>query len=340
MNAPPREAASRRARLRAGLGARLRAHRTALRRGAVIAFALLVAALLAQQAREVQWDEVVQAMRGYRAPQLAAAAALAALAYLLYACYDVLGKFYAGHPLSVARSMAVAYVSYAFNLNLGSLVGGVGFRYRLYGKLGLDVGTITRVLGFSLVTNWLGYLWVAGAIFASGTLDLPPDWAIDSAMLRVLGALLLAAAAAYVAACGLARRRRWQVHGHAVELPSLRVAALQSLLAAASWSTIGLVLHTLMPAGASYALVLGVLLVSGIAGAATHIPGGLGVVEAVFVMLLGARLPRGELFAALLAYRAVYYLLPLAAAAVLYAAMEAQGRRGRVRGAARPEGRA
>jgi hypothetical protein len=33
--------------------------------------------------------------------------------------------------------MGVTFISYAFNLNLGSLVGGVAFRYRLYSRLGL-----------------------------------------------------------------------------------------------------------------------------------------------------------------------------------------------------------
>ena len=36
--------------------------------------------------------------------------------------------------------MAVNFVSYAFNLCIGSLVGGVGFRYRLYSRLGLAPG--------------------------------------------------------------------------------------------------------------------------------------------------------------------------------------------------------
>ena len=54
--------------------------------------------------------------------------------------------------------MAVNFISYAFNLNLGALVGGVAFRYRLYTQLGLKLGVITRVLSLSMLTNWLGYV--------------------------------------------------------------------------------------------------------------------------------------------------------------------------------------
>lgn len=309
------------------VGAGLRARWPGMRRYVVGAFVLLVAVLLVQQAREVQWGEVVRAAQGYRLPQLAAAAGLTALGYLLYSCYDVLGKFYTGHQLSVPRSMAVAFVSYAFNLNLGSLVGGVGFRYRLYSKLGLSNGTVTRVLGMSLVTNWLGYLWVAGAVFVSGALHPPDDWAIDTLLLQCIGGVLLLAAAAYVVACAVSSKRSWHVRGHEIELPTLRVATIQSVVAACSWSVIGMVLYVLMPGDVPYPLVLGVLLLSGIAGAVTHIPGGLGVIEAVFVMLLGSQVPRNELLGALLVYRAVYYLLPLAVATLAYVAMEAGTRR-------------
>jgi uncharacterized membrane protein YbhN (UPF0104 family) len=63
---------------------------------------------------------------------------------------------------------------------------------------------------------------------------------------------------------------------------------------------------------------------------ATHVPAGLGVIEAVFVACLGAEVATPTLLAALLSYRAVYYLAPLALAVTGYAISElsqrAQGR--------------
>jgi uncharacterized membrane protein YbhN (UPF0104 family) len=51
------------------------------------------------------------------------------------------------------------------------------------------------------------------------------------------------------------------------------------------------------------------------------------VLEAVVVFALGARLPAHELLAAVLAYRAAYYLLPLALALPAYGLSEAAARR-------------
>jgi glycosyltransferase 2 family protein len=64
----------------------------------------------------------------------------------------------------------------------------------------------------------------------------------------------------------------------------------------------------------------------------THVPGGLGVLEAVYVAVLGARVPTASLLAALLAFRALYYVLPLAVAAALHLVLELGARR-RAKGA-------
>jgi glycosyltransferase 2 family protein len=69
-------------------------------------------------------------------------------------------------------------------------------------------------------------------------------------------------------------------------------------------------------------VVLGVLLLAAVAGVVTHVPAGLGVLEAVFVMLLSRHVGEAPLLAALLAYRAVYYLTPLGLAAGLFAWIE------------------
>jgi uncharacterized membrane protein YbhN (UPF0104 family) len=64
----------------------------------------------------------------------------------------------------------------------------------------------------------------------------------------------------------------------------------------------------------------------------THVPAGLGVLEFVFVALLSHVVPESRLIAALLGYRAIYYIAPLMVAAVLYLVMEAHAKQVRARG--------
>src|SRR5690554_3080172 len=80
-------------------------------------------------------------------------------------------------------------------------------------------------------------------------------------------------------------------------------------------------LWLLLPEGVFYPTVLGILLISSIAGAIAHIPAGLGVLETIFLVLL-TDVPQGSLVAALLAYRALYFLLPLSIAVVVYLVLE------------------
>jgi uncharacterized membrane protein YbhN (UPF0104 family) len=298
-----------------------------LRRLLLAGFFVLVASLLFSQARSIDWGGVAEVLRGYRLGTLLLAGALAAASYFVYSCFDLLGRKWTRHRVPVRQVMLVTFVSYAFNLNLGSLLGGVGFRFRLYSRLGLDSNVITRVLSLSLVTNWLGYLLLAGAVFALRIISPPDDWKIGAGALQVLGVCLLGLAAAYVLMCARSRRRAWTLRGHEFTLPPLRLALTQLLMSCANWMLIAAVIHVLLQYRVSYPVVLGVLLIAAIAGVVIHIPAGLGVIEAVFIALLEAQIPRGELLAALLAYRALYYLVPLLLATGVYFALEARARK-------------
>lgn len=291
-----------------------------------LAFFALVTYLLVTQARTVEWDQVFATVRKRSVNELVTATLLAAGSFALYSCFDLLGRYYTGHQLRPARVMTVNFISYAFNLNMGSLIGGVAFRYRLYSRLGLDTETITRVLAMSMLTNWLGYLLLAGLAFWWLPITLPPDWKIGAGALRVLGFALFAAAVAYLTLCTFARKRTWTIRGHELTLPSLRFALMQLLMSSVNWSLMAGAMYMLLDQKISYPAVLQVLLVAAIAGVITHVPAGLGVLEAVFVALLAHLMPKNELLASLLTYRAIYYLGPLAVATVVYLLVEARAK--------------
>lgn len=294
------------------------------RRIATLLFFALVVWLLFKQARTIDWSEVWTAVAEHPVRSLLLAGLLAALSHLLYSSFDLLGRHYTGHGLPTFTVMLTTFISYAFNLNLGSLVGGVAFRFRLYSRLGLDNARIGRILGISMLTNWLGYLLLAGAIFASGLLEVPAEWRIAGPPLQWLGGVLLLAGAGYIAACFLSKRRLLVLRGHELPLPTGRMALLQVVMSCTNWMLMGAMVWTLLDQRIGYPTVLGVLLIAAIAGVVTHVPAGLGVLEAVFVALLSDRIPAGELLASLLIYRAMYYLVPLALATLLHLTIEAR----------------
>ncbi|ABM35338.1 lysylphosphatidylglycerol synthase domain-containing protein [Polaromonas naphthalenivorans] len=298
-----------------------------LRRGATTVFFGLVGYLLVSQARTIEWDKVLSSLQDYPLTASWGAVALAAASYLLYSCFDLLGRHYTGHTLRAPTVMLLTFVSYAFNLNLGSVVGGVAFRLRLYSRLGLALGTITRIMSFSMLANWMGYLLLAGLVFSLKPPALPNSWKIDASQLRLTGLALLAVALAYLGACAFSRQRTLRLRGHDIELPSLKLASLQLAMGAGNWLLMSGIVFILLQQRIDFFSVASVLLLAAIAGVITHIPGNLGVLEAVFVALLSQRMPRHDLLAGLVAYRVVYYLLPLLVAAVIYLVMEARAKK-------------
>ncbi|MBD8493250.1 UPF0104 family protein [Pseudomonas syringae] len=289
-------------------------------------FFIAVPVLLFMLVKNIDWQEVKKALQSYKASTLAIAALVAAASYLTYCGFDILARYYTRHKLSVAQIIPVTFVCYAFNLNLSSWVGGIALRYRLYSRLGLDVPTITRVLSLSLITNWLGYMLLAGFVFSMGFLKLPPEWSIGSGSLQLIGVALLVVCLAYLLACRFSKRRSWTIRGQELNLPSLTQALMQASLGALNWSLMAMVIFTLLPEKAFYPAILGVLLISSIAGVITHIPAGLGVLETVFITLLAHQFSKGTLLAALIGYRAIYFLLPLMLAVVVYLVLEKSAR--------------
>ena len=198
-------------------------------------------------------------------------------------------------------------------------------------RLGVSTGNIAKILGLSLATNWFGYMALAGVIFSSGLVTMPPGWKVSTGALQGIGVVLVLLSLGYLAACQFSKKREWSVRGMEINLPSVRMACLQLALGALNWSLMAAVIFTLLPAKLDYPLVLGVLLISAIAGVITHIPAGLGVLEAVFIGLLQHEASRGSLLAGLIAYRAIYFILPLLIALVMYLGVEAKAKALRVK---------
>ena len=124
------------------------------------------------------------------------------------------------------------------------------------------------------------------------------------------------------------RTRPLRLRRFELPLPSPAIALGQALMSAVDWALAGAVLYVLLPpSGLSFLQFLGAFLVAILLGMASHVPGGVGVFEGLMVLLLKPYLTSGQLLPALVVYRAVYYLLPLAVALIGLVADEVRQRR-------------
>lgn len=296
-----------------------------LTRGVMVLFGAFVLGLLIWQATRVDWPAVFAAMAATPAKVLLAAGAVALAGHLLYSMFDLLGRHYTGHHLAPQACMLVTFISYAFNLNFGAIVGSAAMRLRLYARLGLRTPVILRVMALSMWTNWFGYLALAGVAFISLSLPLPALWHVSETALHAIGGVLLALALAYLVACATVRAGRvWLWRGHEVWLPTPRLALAQLAVGVSNWLLIAAVIWVLLQGRVAFPVVAGVFLVGVVVGIVTRVPAGLGVQEAVFVALLSPQVPEADMLAAMLTYRALYYWAPLLLAGLAYAGVEAR----------------
>ncbi len=235
-----------------------------------VLFFIAVIVLLVIYAQKVDWQDVWKVIRGYDRLALFSAIALVIVSYLIYGCYDLLGRAYCGHKLAKRQVMLVSFICYAFNLTLSTWVGGIGMRYRLYSRLGLNGSTITRIFSLSITTNWLGYILLGGVIFtadlrAAAALVHQPD---HSAHYR---RVMLILTLCYLFGCGSSsKRRHLTIKGQRLVPSQLSCAAADGALGG-ELMAMGAIIWLLLGSEINYFLVL-VLLVSSIAGVIIHIP--------------------------------------------------------------------
>ena len=235
------------------------------------------------------------------------------LAYAALAWYDRIALSHLGFDLSWGFISAVSFTTYALSHNIGmSMFSGAMVRYRAYSTKGLSATDVGVLVAFCSFTFGLGTALLGGLVLllrpddAGDLLDLPAAGA------RLAGAALLAGVALYAggSALNLGSRRfgsfRLVYPRPTIALRQLVAGPLELLGAA------GIIYWALPEAGnPGFVIVLGVFLASFSAALLSHAPGGLGVLELVFVTALPAT-PKPDVLAALLVFRLLYFLIPLA----------------------------
>lgn len=289
----------------------------------VILFAA-AAWVLHHELRIYNFHEILLALRGVMPGRIWAAAGLTLLSYTVMTGYDALALRYIGCPLPYRNIGLASFIGYAFSNNIGfSMLAGASVRYRLYSAWGLSALEVTEVVAFCTLTLWLGFLALGGLVFVAYPMALPAALHIPFGSLRLLGLVMLAVVAAY-AIISQARKGPLKIRTWEFRPPSGPLVAMQIGLAMLDWLVAGGVLLVLLgpPVGFSLTGFLGVFLLAQLFGLVSQVPGGLGVFETVAVLLLSAAHPAPAVFAALVAYRVLYYWLPLAVASLLLGGRE------------------
>ncbi|HEX7873780.1 MAG TPA: bifunctional lysylphosphatidylglycerol flippase/synthetase MprF [Sphingobium sp.] len=288
-------------------------HRIALSMALVFILAMMGFVALGRLLHEVHLHDIRAALNALGPRHILLAVAFTAVSYVALTFYDVLALRSIGQHLPYRTAALASFTSYTLSHNLGlSLLTGGSARYRVYSAAGLSVADVARVVTLASFAFWGGVITLAGAALALHPQAMDLDGVgIGSGPLQAIGVLLLVAVAGLLLWSGphgrLLKFRNWSI-----PLPGIGLALAQIGVAAIDLATASAALFVLVPGidpSLWPAFFIGYTLAI-IAVLVTHVPGGLGVFEAVVLAALPST-NRPELIAALLVYRLIYYIAPL-----------------------------
>lgn len=288
--------------------------------GVVVGIVVCAIAVLAlkRTLSALTWADVQSALLSMPAARLGIAAALVAVSYVWLSNYDRIGLWASSKVAKQRRIVTTSFVAYAVSKTFGFPAFTSGLvRLHRYRHIGFGVADLARFIVMTSSTVWLGFAILMGALLMVAPTSLLP---IDDITQRVLGTGLVALGVAWVALAskglGVVRVKKWHF-----KMPTARVAVAQLVVGSVDWILMSSVLWMLLPVSAGATLQEVALAVGAaqIVAVLAHVPGGAGVVEATLLMLFKDRVDTASLAASLVAFRVLYFLAPLALAAVFVA---------------------
>jgi len=173
---------------------------------------------------------------------------------------------------------------------------------------------IFKMVIFSGFTYLVGYLF----LIVSGYFIIPQDMRSSSTVAVAFWPCLGVFIAYFVLAAFY--KRGIPMGEYTLKMPSLGTAAMQAALGTCDVLLASLVLYSVLYplVQVPFEMYVGVFVVSHALGMLTPVPGALGVFEGLFLFFLpAAEGHEAAVFGALIAYRVIYFLIPLIVAGLI-----------------------
>jgi uncharacterized membrane protein YbhN (UPF0104 family) len=285
-----------------------------------LAAVTLAAFLLHRTLSRYTLDEIGASLAAIPTTRIALSLACAAGSYLCLTGFDWLALRYVGSDLPYRKNALASFCSLSLGHNIGfAALSSGAVRYRFYSRWGVSGADVARIIVFCGVTVGIGLATLGG-----GALLMRPDLAakmtgLDEAAIIGLGIACLAVVAGYVALAAFVRKplriRKWTL-----EMPPLRLALGQVAIGSVNFAFVaGCLYHALAGlADVTYVPVATAYVIANVGALISHVPGGLGVIETVVLYLL----PGANVVGGLVAFRVIYFLVPLAIGAPLFGISE------------------
>lgn len=240
-------------------------------------------------------------------------------AYAALAGYDRIALLHLERKVSWLFIAICSFTTYALSHTIGaSVFSGAVVRYRAYSSRGLTPKEIGVLVAFCSFTFVLGVVLLTGLV-----LVIEPDITermgelLPEGVSMTTGYVLLALVGFYVVGSWLGLKPL-TIGSFSLQYPRLPIVARQLVVGPAELlAAAGIVYFALPETGnPGYVVVLGIFLISFSVALLSHAPGGVGVLELVFIAALPEMDP-ADVLAALLVFRLFYLIIPFLIAIVI-----------------------
>jgi uncharacterized membrane protein YbhN (UPF0104 family) len=241
-------------------------------------------------------------------------------AYVALAWYDRIALIHLGkhRGISFVYVALCSFVTYALSHNIGASVFSGGMvRLRAYTAKGLSAAEVAVLVALCSFTFAFGTILLLGLVLAFEPQILAPltslsrHFAISAQAARLLGLMLIALCLVYTVGAWL-KLKPLQIGSFRLVYPRMPIVLRQYIAAPLELMGAAGIIYFALPeqGNPGFFVVLGAFLLSFSAGLLSQVPGGAGVMEAVFVAVMPG-VPAPAVVAALLIWRLFYLILPL-----------------------------
>lgn len=272
-------------------------------------------------ARSFHYHALIQALRQLQKPAIVWSVCATALSFAALIARDLCALRYAGARPPVSAIFLAGFCGSALGnaVGVGTLTGGA-VRYRIYGAAGVARNEIGQVMVFIAKGFSFG---LAGFTAFVMLIDAAPMGHLLGWPVVIFRAAAIAVLAISFTLVPLCRRGIVRLGRFTVSMPSAGQVLTQFALTAIDLLAAAAALWVLVPnAQVEFGSFAAIFATATALGVASRVPGGIGIFEAVMFFALARRLSPPAVAAALLAYRGIYFGLPLVLSAVLIAAFE------------------
>lgn len=287
-------------------------------------FFILAAIMLYVQLSKYPFSDIKNALLAIPMKNVVYACLASFFGYVALSSYDYLALKYIGRKLAAWKWILVGFIGFSISNNAGhAIVSGGTVRYRLYTRWRFKANEIVKMVTFSGFT----YLFACFALIVLGYL-LTPSHALGagsmSAFTTHIVTLLSAVGLLGYFGLTLFYKKSIRIKKLHFKIPSFKMALAQVVLGSVDIIMAALVLYfALIPfVQIPFDVFIGVFIIAQVLGVFSQVPGGLGVFEGLFMAILPGENNAAYLFGALIAYRIIYYLLPLLISAIVLAGYE------------------